>query len=190
MTKIVIISAPSGAGKTTIVKHLLKTFPQLEFSISVTSRPKRDGELEGREYYFMSPDEFREKISQNLLLEWEEVYAGNFYGTLKSEVDRILKNDHVPIFDVDVVGGCHIKQQFGTSALSLFIAPPNIEILEQRLRIRGTETEENIQKRISKARWEMEFAPKFDKILVNHALEQTFVQVEEILTHFFNNGME
>lgn len=182
--KLIIFSAPSGAGKTTIVQHLLKTFPQLEFSVSATSRAARGEEQNGVDYYFLSPDEFRERISKNEFVEWEEVYAGQFYGTLRSEVERIWRKGHHVIFDVDVKGGLNLKKQFGDKALSIFVMPPSVEALEQRLRSRGTESDEKIRMRMSKAKHELEFATQFDKLILNDKLERA-LKIGEQLTGDF-----
>ena len=182
--KMIIISAPSGAGKSTIVKHLMETFPQLGFSVSATSRQIRDGELNGREYYFISPDEFRDLIENCKLLEWQEVYPGSYYGTQVSEVDRMVSAGQFPVFDVDVVGGLNIKKIYGNSALALFIKPPSYEILESRLRSRATDNEESLQKRLNKAGWEMEFEKDFDNVIVNDTLESAFSQAQKLVTKF------
>ena len=185
--KLIIVSAPSGAGKSTIVKHLLNTFPDFAFSVSATSRPIRKGEVDGREYFFMTSDEFREKIEAGELLEWQEVYPGSFYGTLKSEVDRMLLNRKVPVFDVDVVGGLNIKKMYGEKALALFVQPPTLEELEKRLRNRGTDSEDSLKKRIAKASWELEFAPEFDAIIINDDLENAFAEAEKTVTEFLKD---
>lgn len=169
--KAIIVSAPSGAGKTTIVRHLLKVIPQLEFSISACSRPKRDEETDGKDYYFISADDFREKITRDEFVEWQEVYAGSYYGTLKSEMDRIWLLDKTPIFDVDVVGAVNLKKYFGAQGLGIFIHPPSIEELVNRLKKRGTESDETLHRRIDKAANELTFAHHFDKIIVNDILE-------------------
>lgn len=184
--KIIIVSAPSGAGKSTVVKHLLNAGLGLEFSVSATSRAMRDGEVNGREYYFITADEFREKIANHELLEWQEVYSGSYYGTLKSEVDRIHSNGHIPIFDLDVVGGLNVKKMFGEKALALFIQPPSVEVLEQRLRSRKSDSEENLRKRLDKAAWELAFAPKFDTILVNGVLEVALKNAENVVREFLH----
>lgn len=186
--KIVIVSAPSGAGKSTVVKHLLGADLGLEFSVSATSRAKREGEQDGREYYFITADEFRQKIGNNELLEWQEVYKGSYYGTLKSEVDRIHANGNIPIFDLDVVGGLNVKKMYGEHALALFIQPPSIEVLEQRLRSRNSDSEENLIKRIDKATWELEFASKFDRILVNGELETALNNAENVVRQFLEDN--
>ena len=170
--KLIIFSAPSGAGKSTIINYLLKQNLNLAFSISATSRPPRGEEKHGVEYFFLSPDEFRQRISNNEFLEYEEVYAGKFYGTMKSEEERILDSGKNVYFDVDVVGGLNIKKYYGYQALALFIQPPSIQALEQRLNNRATDTPEVIAHRIAKAENELSFAPKFDKIIVNDILEK------------------
>jgi guanylate kinase len=169
--KLIIFSAPSGAGKTTIVRHLLKAGLSLEFSISAASRQKRPGEVDKKDYYFLSVDEFKNKINEDAFLEWEEVYKDHFYGTLKSEVERIRNKGNHVIFDVDVVGGLNIKKYFGIEALAIFVMPPHIDELENRLRGRSTEKEESIQKRLDKAEHELSFASKFDYQLVNDDLD-------------------
>lgn len=182
--KMIVISAPSGAGKTTIVKHLMKAFPQLGFSVSATSRKIREGEMDGREYYFVTSDEFRLMIDQKKLLEWQEVYPGSYYGTQVSEVDRISSNGQFPVFDVDVVGGLNIKKMFGEKALAIFIRPPSYEVLESRLRSRATDNEESLQKRLSKVKWELTFEKDFDCVIVNDKLEDAFLQAETFVKNF------
>ena len=170
--KLIIVSAPSGAGKTTIVKHLLNSGLNLGFSVSVTNRPKRVNEVEGQDYYFVSTADFNQYITNGELLEWQEVYPGSFYGTLKKEVTRLLANDKNIIFDVDVVGGKNIKKEFSHRALAIFISPPSLEALGQRLRDRKTDPEETITRRLAKAEWEMGFAEGFDVIVINDDLEK------------------
>ncbi len=183
-SKLIVFSAPSGSGKTTIVRRILNIFSNLEFSISACSRPPRKGEENAKDYHFFSIDEFKKKIKNNEFVEWEEVYKGNYYGTLKSEIDRIwAKGNHV-IFDVDVVGGINIKEKFKENALSIFVEAPSIEILEQRLRNRRTESEEQIKKRISKAKKELKFASKFDKIVTNNNLEQAVEETKKLINEF------
>lgn len=172
--KAIIISAPSGAGKTTIVKRLMSAIPQLEFSVSACSRSKREGETNGKDYYFMTVEEFRIKITNDEFVEWEEVYPGNFYGTLKSELNRIWTNGNIPIFDVDVIGGLNLKKYFGETGLALFIQPPSKEELENRLRNRNTDSHESLKDRIAKANYELSFAEKFDGIIINDDLEKAF----------------
>ncbi len=184
MGKLIIFSAPSGAGKSTIVNYLLSQNLNLQFSISATSRLPRGTEKDGIEYYFLSPEEFRQKIANNEFLEYEEVYKDKFYGTLKTEVDRILNNDGNVIFDVDVVGGCNIKQFYNDKALSIFVKPPSIEELRNRLEKRNTDSVEVIDARIAKAEEEMTFAQRFDVIINNDNLEEAKTKVLEIVTDF------
>ena len=183
--KVLIFSAPSGAGKSTVVNHLLGLHPEFEFSVSATSREPRGSEKDGVEYYFISPERFRELIAADAFVEHEEVYHDRFYGTLKSEVERIWAKNHVILFDVDVKGGVNLKKYFGESALSILIVPPSQEVLEQRLRGRGTDSEEAILERLGKAREELEFASgKFDVELVNDILSETFQNAERIVNEF------
>jgi guanylate kinase len=185
--KLIIVSAPSGSGKSTIVNWLMQEHPelQLSFSISCTSRAPRGQEQDGVEYYFISADRFRELIAQDAFVEYEEVYQDRFYGTLKSEVERIWGNGHVIVFDVDVKGGVNLKKYFGDAALSVLIVPPSMEVLESRLRGRGTDSEEAILERLAKAASELDFARgKFDFELVNDKLEDTFRIAEETVNAF------
>ena len=184
--KVIIFSAPSGSGKTTIIKRLLTYFPEFEFSISATSRQARAGEVEGQDYYFLTKESFDEKVKNDLFLEGEEVYAGTCYGTLKSEIERIWANGKIVVFDVDVLGGMRLKQYFGSKALSIFVMPPSIEVLEQRLRIRNTETEEAIQKRLSRSSLELQHSPKFDITVVNNILEQAVDEAKINIQSFLN----
>lgn len=186
--KVFIFSAPSGAGKSTVVNYLLGQYPQqFEFSVSATSRAPRGEEKDGVEYYFISAERFRELIAQDAFVEYEEVYEDRFYGTLKSEVERIWKEGKIIIFDVDVKGGVSLKKYFGNSARSVLIVPPSMEILEQRLRGRGTDSEEAITERLAKARWELDFASgKFDRELVNDRLDNTFALARDIVDAFLN----
>ena len=170
--KLVILSAPSGSGKTTIAKHLLNSGLDLEFSVSACSRQKRKGEKDGVDYFFISPDEFKKKIDNNDFLEWEEVYPDHFYGTLRTEVEKIINSGKHAIFDVDVVGGLNIKNYYGDEALAVFIKPPDIDELERRLTSRSTDTEAKIRMRIDKARHEMSYADKFDIIIINDKLDR------------------
>jgi len=169
--KIVIFSAPSGSGKTTLVKWLLEQELNLYFSISATSRQPRSTEVDGKDYYFLTLEDFRKKIAEEAFLEWEEVYTDKFYGTLKSEVDRILSEGKNVLFDVDVKGGLNIKKYFGAQALSVFVQPPSIEELQNRLETRGTDSAEIIQERVDKAAYELTFAPQFDVLVINDKLE-------------------
>jgi guanylate kinase len=185
--KLVIFSAPSGSGKSTIVNELLKEDSyKLQFSISATTRAPRGEEKHGEEYYFLSVDEFKQKIERDEFLEWEEVYAGCFYGTLKSEIERITSQGNNIVFDIDVVGGVNIKKMFGDNALALFIQPPSIKELKNRLINRGTDSAETIQKRLDKAEFEMTFASKFDTTIVNDVLGKAIKETKETLTFFLN----
>lgn len=180
--KVIIFSAPSGAGKSTIVNHLLSLYPELEFSISATSRAPRGQEKHGVEYYFFSADEFRAMIAEDQFVEYEEVYAGSYYGTLRSEVERIWAKGHVIIFDIDVQGGVNLKKIFGDQAFSVFIQAPSVEVLRERLIGRGTDTPEAIGKRVAKAASEMEFAAgKFDYTLINDDLATAKAEAERII---------
>ena len=187
--KVLIFSAPSGAGKSTIVGHILGIWKDtMEFSISATSRAPRGTEQNGREYHFVSPDEFRRLISEDSFVEYEEVYKDHFYGTLKSEVERIWAAGHVIIFDVDVKGGVNLKKYFGEKALSIFIKAPSVETLRQRLVKRGTDSPEAIAERVEKASQEMEYAPKFDYVLINDDLDTAFGEVEKVVEDFLDDG--
>lgn len=182
--KLIIFSAPSGAGKTSIVKHLLGKNLNLGFSISATSRAPRNNEVNGKDYYFISNEEFHQKVKNNEFLEWQEVYKGTCYGTLKSEVDERRNNGMNVIFDVDVIGGLNIKKYYGDDALAIFVMPPSIEELKRRLKNRSTETEEKIQTRISKAEYELGFAKDFDVVLVNDDFGNACVEAEKVVTDF------
>jgi guanylate kinase len=183
--KIIIFSAPSGAGKTTIIRHLLKKKElRLEFSVSATSRPPRNGETHGEQYYFLSAEEFKQKIAENAFLEWEEVYNNQYYGTLRSEVERIWNKGNNIIFDIDVVGGLNVKKTFNDKTLAVFVQPPSIEDLKKRIRKRSSEDATSLKKRLSKATYELSFADQFDYILVNDSLDQTLLEAEKIVTDF------
>lgn len=184
MGKLVIFSAPSGSGKTTIVRELLKRFDCFEFSISATSRQPRGVEQNGVDYYFMSNDEFKVRVERDEFVEWEEVYAGTCYGTLKSEMERIWSKGNVIIFDVDVIGGINLKRLFGDDACSVFIMPPSVEELERRLRGRGTDAEEVILKRIAKAEFEISKASEFDYTVVNDVLDEAVEETAAIISNF------
>lgn len=184
--KCIIFSAPSGAGKTTIVHHLLSKDLGLEFSISACSRMPRANEVDGKDYYFMNVQEFKDRIDQNAFVEWEEVYTDHFYGTLHSEMQRIWGNGKAVIFDVDVVGGLNLKRAFGEYALSVFVQPPSYEELEIRLRTRSTESDEKIAQRMEKADKELKFAKDFDVILVNDNLNDAFERAETLVKEFLN----
>jgi guanylate kinase len=183
--KALIFSAPSGSGKTTIVKHLLKNNPDLGFSISASTRDKRGRtEKNGQDYYFLSPAEFKEKIDQNAFVEWEEVYEGNFYGTLKSEIERIWSSGKNVIFDVDVKGGLNLKKYFGDNALGIFVKVPSLEVLKERLHDRGTEDPESLSRRLFKAQFEMGFQDQFDVVLVNENLEKSLAESQRLYDDF------
>ena len=182
--KVIIFSAPSGAGKSTIVNHMLGLYPELEFSISATSRAPRGSEQDGIEYYFFTADKFREMVAADMFIEHEEVYPGSFYGTLKSEVERIWTKGHTIVFDIDVQGGMNLKRIFGDRALSVFIQAPSVEILRERLIGRGTDSEEAIEKRVAKAAEEMSFSDRFDYILVNDDLSKAFEEAERVIGNF------
>ncbi|MBX7094775.1 MAG: guanylate kinase [Flavobacteriales bacterium] len=182
--KCIIFSAPSGAGKTTIVHHLLSLDLGLEFSVSACSRAMRHNEKNGVDYYFLSVEEFKSKISQNAFIEWEEVYTDNFYGTLKSEIERIWSHGKHVIFDVDVVGGLNLKKAFGHRALSIFVKAPSLAHLEERLKSRSTETPESIARRMGKAEKEMAYSEKFDHVLLNDNLERAFAEAEQVVRNF------
>ena len=171
--KLIVFSAPSGAGKTTLVKYIIKTFSEIQFSISATSRKARGEERDGKDYYFLSSEEFKTRIKNDQFIEYEEVYGGNYYGTLKSEVDRIWKDKKIAIFDLDVVGGANIKGMFPDETLSIFVMPPSIEILRGRLIERGDVSKEEIDVRIKKAESELDYASKFDNIIINNDLEES-----------------
>ena len=182
--KCVIFSAPSGAGKTSIVNHLLSKGLNLEFSISACSRGSRGNEKDGKEYYFLGKDKFKELIRKEEFIEWEEVYRDNFYGTLKSEINRIWNSGKTVIFDVDVIGGLNLKKEFQKNALAIFVQPPSYQDLETRLRLRKTESEEKIKQRMAKARKELSFASEFDFILVNNDLLEACKQAEALIKDF------
>jgi guanylate kinase len=184
--KCIIFSAPSGAGKTTIVHALLSAFPNLEFSVSACSRDPRPNEKDGKDYFFLGVEGFQQKIQEEAFIEWEEVYTHNFYGTLRSEIERIWEKGHTVIFDVDVVGGLNLKRFFSHQALAIFVQPPSYDELERRLRHRSTETEDKIRQRMAKARNELGFAEDFDVVLVNSDLEKAIQEAKEIVTQFLN----
>lgn len=187
--RAIIISAPSGAGKTTIVHHLLKSGLKLEFSISATSRPLRSGETDGHDYHFLAPDDFQERIKNEAFVEWEEVYPGSYYGTLRSELERIWSNGHYVLFEVDVFGGLKLKDIFKDSALSLFIMPPSVQALEDRLRKRSTDSEESLKKRMDKAKLEIDQSHRFDKIVINDKLEAAMEESFQIVKSFLNSPL-
>lgn len=188
--KAIIFCAPSGSGKTTLVKHLLECHNNLGFSISACTRDKRGrNEVHGKDYYFLTISEFQEKISDKAFVEWEEVYPGGYYGTLKSEVERLWSEGKNVIFDVDVKGGLKLKEYFRDDALAIFVKVPSIEVLEERLRSRGTETEESLSKRLYKVQFEMSFQDRFDVVLVNDNLEEAQVKAEKLYTGFISDSL-
>ncbi len=188
LAKAIIFSAPSGSGKTTIVKFLLDKIPSLGFSISACTRDKRESiEKSRKDYYFLTTEEFKKKIEKEDFIEWEEVYPGKFYGTLNSEIKRLWEEGKQVIFDVDVKGGVNLKEHFGNKALAVFVKPPSLEILEQRLSARKTETEDSLSQRISKAKSEMKFECKFDVTLVNDDLKGSLLRAEKLVIDFLNN---
>ena len=184
--KCIIFSAPSGAGKTTIVHYLLGQSLGLEFSVSACSRDPRENEIDGKDYYFLGLEGFKTQIEKGSFIEWEEVYTNNFYGTLKSEIERVWANGKTVIFDLDVIGGLNLKRIFGDQALAIFVKPPSYEELEKRLRSRSTETEDKIQQRMNKANTELAYAPEFDIILINDDLEETCKKAKELVFNFLN----
>ena len=184
--KLIIFSAPSGSGKSTIINYLLKQNLNLAFSISATSRPPRGEEKHGVEYFFLSPDEFRQRLSNNEFLEYDEVYKDRYYGTLKAQVEKQLEAGQNVVFDVDVVGGCNIKKFYGDRALSLFIQPPCVEELRRRLIGRGTDAPELIEHRVAKAEYELSFASKFDKVIINDDLEAAKAETLKVIKEFLN----
>ena len=185
--KLIVFSAPSGSGKTTIVKHLLQVNLNLDFSISATSRAKRGTEIHGKEYYFISPEAFKNYIEQNDFIEWEEVYTNNYYGTLKDEVTRIWKQGKHVIFDIDVIGGLNIKEKYPEQTLAIFVKPPSLDEMERRLRNRDTDSEEKIIERVAKAAKEMEYDKEFDVILVNDDLEKSKEEAFNLVEKFIES---
>jgi guanylate kinase len=189
--KLIIFSAPSGSGKTTLVRHILSKYPQhIEFSISATSRPRRGAEQNGKDYYYLTVDEFKKRITNSEFLEWEEVYAGTHYGTLRSEVERIWSHGKAVIFDIDVEGGLNLKNQFRENALAVFVMPPSIKILEERLHMRSTDSKESIARRIAKAEKELKTAELFDVFILNENLDEACAKAEELVTAFLGIGQK
>ena len=186
MGKLIVISAPSGAGKTSIVHHLLKNISGLSFSVSACSREKRDYETHGKDYYFLGVEDFKNKIKEGAFLEWEEVYENQYYGTLKSEIERILSEGKTVIFDVDVMGGLNIKKQYPKECLSLFIMPPSVDVLRERLSGRGSESDESLQKRLDKAAEEISKNYQFDTVILNDNFEIACEETTEAITNFMN----
>ncbi|MBE8712957.1 guanylate kinase [Sphingobacterium hungaricum] len=186
--KLIIFSAPSGAGKTTIVRHLLKTMPdKLAFSISASTREARGEEVHGKDYYFISKEEFLHRIAKQEFIEFEEVYAGTFYGTLRAEVERLWAEGKSVIFDIDVIGGLRLKSKFPDEALAIFVNPPSLDVLKERLRGRGTDSEEKLQERFAKAEHELSYADRFDVVLQNNDLETACNEAEELVRNFLNS---
>src|SRR5664279_3144200 len=184
--KLILITAPSGAGKTSIVNHLLKKYPQLAFSVSATTRKPRGNEKEGVDYYFISEKEFREKIHHKEFLEWEMVYEGKYYGTLKSEIERIWKENKVPVLDIDVQGAIHVQQQYPVNTISIFIQAPSLEELRTRLKSRGSETEESLQARLNKSSFEMTFKNHFENVITNKDFQTACLEAERIVCAFLD----
>ena len=190
MGKLVIFSAPSGSGKTTIVRELLSRFPQFEFSVSATSRAPRGAERDGIDYFFLSPEAFRQAVREDRFVEWEEVYEGTCYGTLRSEVERIWAKGNVIVFDVDVIGGLNLKRIFGNDACAIFVMPPSIEVLRQRLVSRDTDAPEVIDRRVAKAEFELTKASEFDRVVINDDLGTAVEEVSGILRQFLNDSLK
>ena len=186
MEKLIVISAPSGGGKTSIVHQLLKDIPELSFSISASSRERRENEVHGKDYYFLGVEGFQQKIKEDAFLEWEQVYENQYYGTLKSEIERIWSEGKTVIFDVDVVGGLNIKKQYSKECLSIFIMPPSLEILAERLIGRGSESDQSAKKRLDKAAQEISKNKQFDTIILNDDFKTACEQTKEIITNFIN----
>ncbi|MDB4920305.1 guanylate kinase [Mucilaginibacter sp.] len=182
--KLIIFSAPSGAGKTTIVQHLLKKVPELEFSISATTRKARGEEVNGEDYYFISKEEFLHRIAKKQFVEFEEVYTGTFYGTLRTEIERIWQHGKTVIFDIDVEGGLHLKRKYEDQALAIFVQPPSLEVLKERLAGRGTDSKEKLAERFIKAEKELNYAPQFDIILKNYDLQTACKEAEDLVRNF------
>ena len=185
--KLIIFSAPSGAGKTTIVQYLLGKIPELEFSVSATTRKPRGEEKNGEDYYFISKEEFLHRIAKKQFVEFEEVYSGTFYGTLRTEIERIWQHGKTVIFDIDVEGGLHLKRKYEGQALAIFVQPPSLEVLKQRLAGRGTDSPEKLHERFIKAEKELNYAPQFDIILKNHDLQTACEEAEELVRNFLKN---
>ena len=182
--KLIIITAPSGAGKTSITRYLLEKYPFLSFSISATTRKKRGQEVDGVDYYYLEQDDFNQKITHNEFIEWEMVYEGLYYGTLKIELDRIWNAGKIPMLDIDVKGAIHVQKQFPTNSLSLFIEPPSVDALKIRLASRGTETEESLQTRVNKAAYELSFKHHFNKVILNDDLQKACEETENVIKNF------
>lgn len=185
--KIILITAPSGSGKTSIVNHLMKKFPQLAFSVSATTRQPRKNEKEGLHYYFISEPEFREKIHNKEFLEWEMVYEGKYYGTLKSDIERIWNENKIPVLDIDVQGAIHVQQQYPVNTIAIFIQAPSVEELKRRLKLRGSETDASLQARLNKSSYEMTFKTHFENIIINENFQTACNEADQIVGKFLNN---
>jgi guanylate kinase len=186
--KIIIITAPSGAGKTSITRHLMQKFPELAFSVSAATRKPRGYEVDGKDYHFITEEEFKQRIQHNEFVEWEMVYEGKYYGTLKSELESIWSRSKIPVLDIDVKGAIHVQQQFPDSVLSLFIETPSVEVLKKRLEGRGTETDESLSARINKAAYELSFRDHFNRSIVNDDLQRACTEAEQIVGEFLRKG--
>jgi guanylate kinase len=184
--KIILITAPSGSGKTSIVKYLMKKFPSLAFSVSATTRPPRDNEKDGKDYYFLSEADFKQKMKNKDFLEWEMVYEGKYYGTLKSEMSRIWEEGKVPVLDIDVQGAIHVQQQYPVNTMTLFIQAPSLAELKRRLQSRGSETEETLKDRLSKSVYEMSFKDQFENIIINDNFDEACKGAEKVIHSFLN----
>jgi guanylate kinase len=182
--KLIVITAPSGAGKTTIARHVLESYPMVEFSVSATTRPQRPGEVHTRDYYFLTEQQFRDRIANNFFVEWEEVYKGTFYGTLRDGIESIWKRGKHVLFDVDVKGAINLKKQYGENALTIFIKPPSLKILIRRLESRATESPEKIAERIAKAKEELQYESYFDEVVINEVLPEALAQTDALVDAF------
>lgn len=185
--KIILITAPSGSGKTSVVNHLMKKFPQLAFSVSATTRQPRKNEQNGVHYYFIDEPQFREKIHNKEFLEWEMVYEGKYYGTLKSDIERIWSENKIPVLDIDVQGAIHVQQQYPVNTIAIFIQAPSVEELKRRLKLRGSETDDSLQARLNKSTYEMTFKNHFENIIVNENFETACKEADKIISNFLNN---
>ena len=184
--KVIVIVAPSGAGKTTIAQRLLKEYPQLKFSVSATTRPPREGEEHGKDYYFLNDEEFDQKVANEAFLEWEP-YSGHKYGTLRSEVDKLVESGYFPLLDIEVKGALNVQELYGSEVVSIFIEPPSMDELKNRLSNRGSETDESLSKRLKRAEMEMEYADHFDYSVVNDDLETAYAEVKEIIESYITD---
>jgi guanylate kinase len=185
--KMILVTAPSGSGKTSIVNYLLKKFPSLDFSVSATTREPRSNEKAGKHYYFISEEDFREKIHKKEFLEWEMVYEGKYYGTLKSDIERIWEKNRVPVLDIDVQGAIHVQQQYPVNTIAIFVEAPSFEELKRRLESRGSETADTLQARLNKSSYEMTFKNHFENIIVNENFEEACKEAEKIVDSFLRN---